>query len=36
MEQTIGKRIAQHRKRLGMTQDQLAHCSFGEIQVEYV
>ncbi len=24
MEQTIGKRIAEHRKRLGMTQDQLA------------
>lgn len=24
MEQTLGKRIAQHRKRLGLTQDQLA------------
>ena len=24
MEQTLGKRIAEHRKRLGMTQDQLA------------
>ena len=24
MEQTLGKRIVQHRKRLGLTQDQLA------------
>ena len=24
MEQTIGRRIAENRKRLGMTQDQLA------------
>ena len=24
MEQTLGKRIVQHRKRLGMTQDALA------------
>ena len=26
MEETLGKRIVSHRKRLGMTQDQLAEC----------